>query len=279
MSFLWFNLALFFELLATGGFIIYIIKQRKQAFKWSNRILLVGLIFHTIFLCHRYYSLGTAPVLDLKSALSFFAWCILCAYFVLQLRFKLMVLGSFVAPFSAFLMIISYAMPWMEGPVRPIFKSLWLTTHVGTIFMGNGLFAIAFLSAIMYLFQEHHIKRKRLGSFYDRLPSLATLDGINHYSIVYGFPFLTVGMITGSIYAQSALGTYWQWDPKEVWSLISWLFYAALLHQRLAAGWQGRRAAIMSIICFCILIFTFVGASFWLGGYHSFSELRTRSTP
>lgn len=278
MAFFWFNLALFFELLATGGFIIYIIKQQKQVFRWSNRILLVGLIFHTIFLCYRYYSLGTAPVLDLKSALSFFSWCILCAYFVFQLKFKLRVLGSFVAPFSAFLMIISYAMPWMEAPVRPIFKSLWLTIHVGTIFMGNGLFAIAFLSAIMYLIQERHIKRKRLGSFYDRLPSLATLDGINHYSIVYGFPFLTIGMITGSIYAQFALGTYWQWDPKEVWSLISWFFYAALLHERLAAGWQGRRAAIMSIICFCILIFTFVGASLWLGGYHSFGELGARLT-
>jgi ABC-type transport system involved in cytochrome c biogenesis permease subunit len=80
-------------------------------------------------------------------------------------------------------------------------------------------------------------------------------------------------MITGSIYAQYALGIYWQWDPKEVWSLVTWLFYAALLHERLAVGWQGRRAAIMSIVCFCILIFTFVGASLWLGGYHSFDSL------
>ena len=83
-------------------------------------------------------------------------------------------------------------------------------------------------------------------------------------------------MITGSIYAQVALEKYWQWDPKEVWSLITWLFYAALLHERLAVGWRGRRAAIMSIICFCVLIFTFVGASLLLGGYHSFSSLGAR---
>ncbi len=277
MAFFWFNLALFLELLASGGFIVYIIKQQKRVYRWSNGILLAGLICHTIFLYYRYYSLGTAPVIDLKSALSFFSWCILCIYFVFQLRFKLMVLGSFVAPFSAFLMIISFVMPWVETPVRPIFKTLWLTIHVGTVFMGDALFAVAFLSAIMYLLQERHIKRKRLGPFYDRLPSLATLDGINHYSIVYGFPFLTFGMITGSVYAQLALGTYWQWDPKEVWSMITWLFYAALLHERLVAGWQGRRAAIMSIICFCILIFTFLGASLWLGGYHSFSEFGARS--
>jgi cytochrome c-type biogenesis protein CcsB len=187
-----------------------------------------------------------------------------------------MILGSFVVPFSAFLMIISSAMPWFEGPVKPILKSLWLTVHVGTVFMGNGLFAIAFLAAIMYLIQENQIKNKHFGSFYKRLPSLATLDTINYYSLLYGFPFLTFGMITGSIYAQAALGKYWQWDPKEVWSLITWLFYAALLHERLAVGWRGRRAAIMSIICFCVLIFTFLGVSLLLGGYHSFSSLGAR---
>ena len=102
------------------------------------------------------------------------------------------------------------------------------------------------------------------------------LDNINQYALVSGFPFLTVGMMTGSIYAQYALGAYWQWDPKEVWSLITWLFYAALLHERLAAGWRGRKAAVMSIVCFCILLFTFAGASLWMGGYHSFASLQSR---
>jgi ABC-type transport system involved in cytochrome c biogenesis permease subunit len=86
-------------------------------------------------------------------------------------------------------------------------------------------------------------------------------------------------MITGSVYAQFALGTYWQWDPKEVWSLITWLSYAALIHERVAAGWRGRKAAILSIFCFCILLFTFVGASLWLGGYHSFESLGSGTGP
>ncbi len=273
MTFLWFNLALILELLATGGFIVYIIKQHKWVFQYSYWILVAGFFCHTVFLGSRYYFLGAAPVLDLKSALSFFSWSIILAYLGLQIKFRLMVLGSFVAPFAAFLMIISSVMPWTEGTIKPLFKSLWLTVHVGTVFIGNGLFAITFMAAIMYLIQERHIKRKRLGSFYSRLPSLATLDKINYYALIYGFPFLTIGMITGSIYAQYALGVYWQWDPKEVWSLITWLFYAALIHERLTVGWQGRRAAIMSIVCFCVLIFTFMGASLWLGGYHSFDNL------
>lgn len=154
-----------------------------------------------------------------------------------------------------------------------MFKSVWLTVHVTTIFLGNGLFTITFAAAIMYLIQERQIKQKRFGSFYSRLPSLATLDSINHYALICGFPFLTLGMITGSIYAQVVLGTYWQWDPKEVWSLVTWLFYAALLHERLTVGWRGRRAAIMSIVCFGILLFTFVGATLWIKGYHSFTTL------
>jgi len=276
MASFWFTVALCFELLATGGFIVFIVRQEKWIFRCSYWILITGFLFHTIFLAYRYYLLGAAPILDLKSALSFFAWSIICVYLIIQSRFKLMVLGSFVAPFAAFLMIISSAMPWTEEPVKPLFKSLWLTIHVGTVFIGDALLAIAFLAAIMYLIQEYQIKQKRLGAIYSRLPSLATLDRINYYSIVYGFPFLTVGMITGSVYAQYALGSYWQWDPKEVWSLISWLFYAALLHQRIAVGWQGRRAAIMAIICFSVLVFTFVGVSLLMGGYHSFSSMGAR---
>ena len=277
MAIFWFYPALFFELAATGGFLVYVVKQKTWVFRCSYWILIAGFVCHTIFLVYRYCILEIAQVPDFKAALSFFSWSIICAYIGLQIKFRLRVLGSFAAPFATFLMIISSAMPRLEVSVPPAFKSFWLTVHVGTIFLGDGLFAIAFITAIMYLLQERQIKQKKLGPIYARLPSLATLDSINYYSIVYGFPFLTVGMITGSIFAQYALGSYWQWDPKEVWSLITWLFYAALLHERVAAGWRGRRAAIMSIICFLILIFTFAGVSLWLGGYHSFNNLGVRS--
>ena len=270
-----FFLALVFDLLATGGYIVYLIKQKKWMSRTSCLLLFIGFLFHSVFLCRQYVVLGTAPVLDLKSALSFFSWCVILVFLIFHLKFRIMVLGSFVAPFAAFLMIISSAMPWTVGPVKPIFKSIWLTIHVGTIFLGNGLFAITFLAAVMYLIQEHQIKQKRFGSFFSRLPSLATLDSINYYALISGFPFLTIGMITGSIYAQIALGAYWQWDPKEVWSLVTWLFYAALLHERLTVGWRGRRAAVMSILCFAVLLFTFVGASLWFKGYHNFAALGT----
>jgi cytochrome c-type biogenesis protein CcsB len=267
------GLALAFILLATGGLIVYLIGQSKSVYHWSYRILTAGFVCLTLQIGYRYYALGVAPVLTLKSALAFFAWTILGAYLVFHLKFRLMVLASFLAPLVACLLIISSAMPSEAVTVKPMFRSLWLTAHVIISFVGSGMFAVTFIAGIMYLIQEHQIKKKKLGSFFTRLPSLATLDSINHYSLIWGFIFLTIGMITGAIFAQYALGKYWRWDPKEVWSLITWLFYAALLHERLAVGWRGRRAAIMAIIGFMVLSFTFVGASLWLSGYHTFRSM------
>lgn len=271
------RVSLFLVLLAAGGFVVYIIRQQKPVYLWSNRILLAGFVLLTLALAHTTYVVGVPPVLTLKEALSFFAWTILGAYLIFHLKFRLMVLGSFLAPLAAVLMILSYSMPAGEVTVRPVFRSLWLFVHVWTSFMGNGLFAVTFIGAIMYLIQEGQIKGKKFGSFYSRLPSLETLDSINHHSLIWGFPFLTAGMITGAIYAQVALGSYWRWDPKEVWSLITWLFYAALLHERLAVGWRGRRVAILSIIAFLVLLFTFIGVSLWLSDYHSFRSLGGRT--
>ena len=273
MELLLFKSALFFILLSTAGFVIYVIKQKKPFYLWSYRGLLLGFVFLTLFIAYEYYALGAAPVLTLKAALSFFAWTIIGAYLIFHIKFKLMVLGSFIAPLAACLMIVSSAMPGVEVHVKPMFKSLWLTVHVAASFLGNGMFAVTFIAAIMYLIQERQIKSKKFGSLYSRLPALEVLDSISYHSLMYGFPFLTVGMITGAIYAQQALGSYWRWDPKEVWSLITWLFYAVLLHQRLTVGWRGRRAAFMAILAFLVLCFTFIGASLWLSDYHSFKSL------
>lgn len=266
------KIALFLILLSTGGFIVFIIKQSKSVFRCSYWLMFSGFVFQTIFLAHQYYALGTMPVVTMKLSLAFFAWSIIGVYLLFQIKFRLMVLGSFVAPLAAFLMIISSSIPAAPETVPPVLKSIWLILHVFSMFLGDGIFAIAFIAAIMYLIQERQIKRKTRGNFFKRLPSLETLDSINHYSLIYGFTLLTIGMITGAIYAQYALGSYWRWDPKEVWSLVTWIAYAILLHERLAVGWRGRRAAYMSILCFMVLIFTFLGSSMWLSSYHSFGD-------
>jgi cytochrome c-type biogenesis protein CcsB len=124
----------------------------------------------------------------------------------------------------------------------------------------------------MYLLQERELKSKRFGYFFTRLPSLDSLDQLNSHCLATGFVLLTLGIITGSIWARQAWGAYWQWDPKETWSLITWFLYAAQIHQRFSAGWRGKRAAIMAVIGFTAVLFTLWGVTFLLGGVHSYAQ-------
>jgi cytochrome c-type biogenesis protein CcsB len=149
-------------------------------------------------------------------------------------------------------------------------RSLWLPVHASIAIMSYGFLALAFCGGIMYLLQERELKNKRFGLFYTRLPSLEALDNLNSHCLAVGFPLLTLGMITGSVWSKQTWGMYWQWDPKETWSLVTWFFYAALLHQRFTVGWRGRRAAIMAIIGFSAILFTLWGVTYLLGGIHSY---------
>ena len=128
--------------------------------------------------------------------------------------------------------------------------------------------ALACGVGILYLLQERAIKTKSRGFFFKRLPSLELLDTTGYAAIVFGFTMLTVGLITGVVYAKSVWSRFWSWDPKEVWAAVAWIYYAIFLHERLVIGFRGRKAAIMAIIGFGILIFTFIGVNFLMEGHH-----------
>jgi cytochrome c-type biogenesis protein CcsB len=275
MAVFFFKGALSLYLLGTLGYLVFIIFQIKTMARISYGLLLLGFISHTVAIGLLTVQTGYLPVYNLRESLSFFAWAIIGVYLIIQIRFNILVLGSFLSPLAAVTMISSSFFPLQTGPVNPLLKNVWLMVHILFIFAGNGVFAIAFLAGIMYLIQERQIKSKRLGLLYHRLPALEVLDALNYNSLILGFPLLTLGMLSGSIFAQYTLGTFWRWDPKEVWSLITWLLYAALLHGRLVSGWRGRRSAMISIIGFLVLIFSFLGVNFLVKGYHSFSAFET----
>ncbi|MGA3086438.1 MAG: c-type cytochrome biogenesis protein CcsB [Thermodesulfobacteriota bacterium] len=274
MAVFFFKCTLTLYLLGTLGYILFIVFQLKPMARISFGLLLLGFLIHTFTIGFWTIQTGYFPVYNLRESLSFFAWAIIGVYLLIQVRFNLMVLGSFLSPLAAVMMISSSFLPHQIGPVNPLLQNIWLMVHVVTIFIGNGVFAVAFLAGIMYLIQERQIKSKHLGPLYHRLPSLEVLDALNYNCLILGFPLLTLGMLSGSIFAQYTLGTFWRWDPKEVWSLITWLLYAALLHGRLVAGWRGRRSAMISIIGFLILTFSFLGVNFLVKGYHSFSAFK-----
>ena len=270
MDIILFKATIFFYILATIGYLVYLIFPKKLISRASLILFFSGFLFHTVSFAARYIAAGYTPVTNLYESLFFFSWTIVGLYLLLNLRYQLPILGSFVSPLVLIITISAFLLPKDILPLPPILKSIWLPVHVLFSFLGDGAFTLAFSAGIMYLIQEFQIKRKKTGAIYRLLPSLEVLDNLNYRCLTLGFPLLTVGIISGSIWAEYAWGSYWSWDPKETWSLITWLFYAALLHQRLVVGMRGKRAAVMAILGFLSMLFTFLGVNLLLSGLHSY---------
>ena len=267
---------LLFELALTAYFTAAIISLRDifRGSRESSKLLLfitgAGFLLHSVSIIYRYIAVGPLPITSMHEASSFFAWCIVLLFFFLEYRYKIGIMSSFILPVVFILMLSSSILPREIRPLTPALQSYWLGIHVFLAFLGNAAFAVAFGTSIMYLLQEHYLKSKHLSGLFQRLPSIQVLDEINYKMINLGFPLLTLAIITGALWSESAWGNYWRWDPKEVWSMITWFIYALVLHVRLTAGWRGKRAAILSIIGFSVVLFTFFGVNLLLKSLHSF---------
>jgi len=272
MNVYFFKFSTLLYLLGTLGYSAYILFLKDVLSKSANTAMLVGFGSHTAALIVRYAEAGYTPVTNLHESLSFFAWVVVGVLLTASLRYKIKVLGAFLSPVALILMLFAYALPKEIVPLAPILRSVWHPFHVIFAFLGNAFFALAFCCGLMYLIQEHQLKAKKIGALTQRLPSLKVLDDLNYQSLTYGFPLLTLGIITGAIWAEYAWGRYWNWDPKETWSLITWFLYAASLHQRLTVGWRGRKAAIMAIAGFAAVLFTFLGVNLILPGLHTYTN-------
>jgi cytochrome c-type biogenesis protein CcsB len=263
----------FFYLAGAFLYLHFIVTLKERGARLGRMALLIGVILHVAGFVLRYATAGYTPITNLFESLSFFALSITCVFLVTEVRYNMRTLGAFVAPLAFIFSIFAAFLPGEVAELAPALNSYWLPVHVLLLFVGDAVFAVAFGAGIMYLLQEKQVKRKKMGAIFRRLPSLDVLDEINYRCLTIGFPLLTVGIITGSIWAEYAWGSYWSWDPKETWSLITWLLYAALLHGRLTVGWRGRKAAILAIVGFCAVLFTFLGVNLLLPGLHSYSSL------
>lgn len=267
---------LLFELALTCYFasslvaITELFKESRTTAKITLAAAFIGFIFHTASTAYRYATAGHIPIVNPHEATSFFAWCIVLIFFILQYRYRVGLLPSFVMPLVFILMLSSSMLSREIKPLSPMLQSYWLGIHTVFAFLGNAAFALAFGIGIMYLVQEHYVKTKHLGSLFGRLPSLQTLDQMNYRLISLGFPLFTVAIVTGALWAETAWGSYWNWDPRETWSLITWFIYAIILHARLVAGWRGKRAAILSMVGFLTIIVAFFGVKLFKKGLHVF---------
>ena len=261
--------------LAAFFYIAHWVFRKDVLAKLATWTAFIGVIGNTVGIILRWvesYQLGIghAPLSNLYESLIFFSWTIVVVYLIIERKHKSRIIGAFTTPLAFLAMAYASMSPNISNQIQPLLpalKSNWLIAHVIACFIGYASFAIAFGISWMYLFKQRDTggESRLLAHF----PKHNILDELNHQLVMFGFLFLTTGIITGAVWANSAWGRYWGWDPKETWSLITWFIYATLLHARLMRGWHGKRIAYLSIIGFAAVLFTYFGVNY-LPGLHSY---------
>ncbi|MGZ4443296.1 MAG: c-type cytochrome biogenesis protein CcsB [Nocardioidaceae bacterium] len=198
-------------------------------------------------------------------------------YLLLMRRFQLRWMGLVVTAFEVVILMLAGLFLYVPAaPLVPALHSYWLMIHVTAAIIASGAFAVGALASGLYLLKARAVSRAsvRPGGYLDRLPELTVLDRVAYRVHAVGFPIWTfAALVAGPIWAEYAWGSYWNWDPKEVWAFITWVVYAAYLHARATAGWKGKAAAIIALIGFASLMFNFVGINFFFGNgsMHSYA--------
>jgi cytochrome c-type biogenesis protein CcsB len=212
--------------------------------------------------------IGHIPLANFYESVIFFSWSIIFIYLIMRIRYKNSLIGALANLFAFILLAYASLSGNIESQIQPLVPALqsnWLTSHVITCFLAYACFAISFGTSILYL-----VKQGFKGNPVNILPESKFLDEVTYKMISIGFVLLTLGIITGAAWADHAWGRYWGWDPKETWSLITWLIYASFLHARLVRGWKGTRMSLISIFGFVAVVFTYLGVNYILSGLHSY---------
>ena len=223
---------------------------------------------------------GYFPLSNLYESLLFLDWCLLFILIVAETKTRTKLLGAVLLPIT--FLIISFAsliLPTQmqeAAPLVPALQSNWLMMHVSMMMLSYATLILGSLLSILFLvvqkFTTNNNKiQKNLSQ--TKIQLLENIDTWSYRTIGLGFPFLTIGIIAGAVWANEAWGSYWSWDPKETWALITWLIFAAYIHARLTKGWVGEKAALLGSIGFIIVWICYLGVNFLGQGLHSYGFL------
>ncbi|MBN1165285.1 MAG: c-type cytochrome biogenesis protein CcsB [Candidatus Krumholzibacteriota bacterium] len=246
-------------------FSVYAALGRKGLGISATSFFMAGLSFHTAGLVARWWISTHPPFSNMYEYSLTWSWFIALSFVVILIRFRKMSLGVVVSPILLVTMVISSLLPKeISQQLMPALQSYWFYIHVSMAAVSEGAFLVAAGAGILYLIRGGGRKEGKV------LPSQDFLEELISRSIRVGYPLFTVGaLFAGAMWAQSAWGRFWSWDPKETGALVIWLFYSLFLHQCVRGRWQGRTLACMSVVGFLIVIFSFVGNLF-LGGLHAY---------
>ena len=291
------------------GVLGYWISVAFPSFKIGSKIgfysVLSSNIFITIILTWRWIESGYFPLSNLYESLLFFTWGITFIALLLESFTSLNLLGAIITPLSMFIVgFATLSLPdgmQKAAPLVPALKSNWLMMHVSMMILSYATLIIGSLLCLLFLVisraQDVDLKVIDKSSvpvyniivdYYENpmlsIPSskvvelgkiklLQSLDNWSYRIIGLGFPFLTIGIISGGVWANEAWGSYWSWDPKETWALITWIIFATYLHSRITKGWEGKKTAIIGSIGFFVIWVCYLGVNFLGKGLHSYGWL------
>lgn len=217
----------------------------------------VSWILLTVFLATRWNVGGFAPLSNQFESLVSLTWSILLFHFIFSIKWSIPGLGFWTAILALLFLGIAALLDKSIRPLVPALQSNWLLFHVSTTLMAYAALGLATLSSIVFLIQKNGLEK--------------ALDAFTFRAIILGFILLTVGIVLGAVWANEAWGTYWSWDPKETWSLITWIIYALAIHLRRVRKWEGARFAWLAIGGFACVLFTYFGVNYLLSGLHSYA--------
>jgi cytochrome c-type biogenesis protein CcsB len=248
--------------------------RTEKVARIATALMILGFLLLLAGTIARGVSAGRAPwgnmyEFSITGALAFTA-----AYLGALRKYNLRWLGLFVS--ISVLLTLGTAVTVLyvpSAPLVPALKSPWLVIHVSTAIISGGIFLLSNIIAGAFLFLDSMEKKGERAPWAKRLPSLDVLDQLSYRLVAFVFPLWTFSVIAGAIWAESAWGRYWGWDPKETWAFITWVAYAAYLHARVTVGWRGRRAAWLCIFAGSTFLFNYVYVNVWGTGKHTYSGL------
>ena len=266
MSLFWLRVALALYSFGLLHAVLTVVRRQQKLFRVALGAISLAAVFHLVALVEAGLAVRHFPVTTLQEAVSLFAFLIACAFLLVYWRYRFHSISVFIFPL-VFVLTLTAAVGGRADPWElPLLRTTWLYLHVSLVILGNTALFLTFVAGVMYLIQERELKSKRLRAFYYRLPPLEVIDDLAYKSLTIGFPFMTLGIISGAFWASSVWGPSWPIDPKVSWAFATWLIYLLLLFARWTAGWRGRKAAYLAIAGFVAIIVTWGTNT----GMHSF---------
>ena len=251
------------------------VERAGRAAIWLTAI---GLLLHGSSILTRGLAAGRIPWGNMCEFISATCFAVVAAFLYLQWKERARFLGAFVlGPVLLAMGLAGTVLYTSAGPVQAVLSTYWLPIHVTAAVVATGVFVLGSTSAMLHLMSLHHDvvvaegKTPGFSGLARRLPPPEALDRLAQRAIGLGFPIWTFAVIAGAIWAESAWGRYWGWDPKETWAFITWVAYAAYLHARSTAGWKGKAASWIAVIALVCLLFNFFGVNLVITGKHSYA--------